>query len=203
MNENLTNTLNHFLDCVRSETEIITRDLDLEALERAKELIQKAEASGNRVHVSGVGKPGHLAGYIASLLSSTGTPSYFLHGTEAVHGSSGQIVPGDVVIFISNSGKTAEMMASVSAVVDNGAKVIGVSGNPDSWLAKHSDIHLLAHVDDEGGPLNRAPRTSILAESIVLQALSVLLQADKDIDAHQYVKWHPGGSLGVLRENEK
>jgi arabinose-5-phosphate isomerase len=185
------------------ETENITRDLDLEALERAKELIQKAETSGNRVHVSGVGKPGHLAGYIASLLSSTGTPSYFLHGTEAVHGSSGQIVPGDVVIFISNSGKTAEMMASVSAVIDNGAKVIGVSGNPDSWLANHSDIHLLAHVDDEGGPLNRAPRTSILAESIVLQALSVLLQADKDIDAHQYVKWHPGGSLGVLRENEK
>ncbi len=203
MNENLTSALKHFLDCVRSETENITRDLDLEALERAKELIQKAEASGNRVHVSGVGKPGHLAGYIASLLSSTGTPSYFLHGTEAVHGSSGQIVPGDVVIFISNSGKTAEMMASVSAVIDNGAKVIGVSGNPDSWLANHSDIHLLAHVDDEGGPLNRAPRTSILAESIVLQALSVLLQADKDIDAHQYVKWHPGGSLGVLRENEK
>ena len=203
MEERTEKHLEQFLDTVLEETERTVRGLDVEALCRAKEMIQEAEKNGNRVHVSGVGKPGHLANYIASLLASTGTPAYFLHGTEAVHGSSGQLVPGDVVIFISNSGKTAEMMASVTAVENNGGKVIGVSGNPDSWLAKNSDIHLLAHVEREGGPLNRAPRASILSETIVLQALSVMLQSERDVDAKQYVKWHPGGSLGVLRENEK
>ena len=144
-----------------------------------------------------------MAGYAASLFSSTGTPAYFLHGTEAVHGSCGQLVPGDVVIFISNSGETAEMKATVSAVKNNGCAVIGVSGNASSWLAQQSEAHLLAHADAEGGPLDRAPRASILAETLVLQALSVLLQSEAKVTPQQYVKWHPGGSLGHLRENER
>ena len=195
--------LDTFTQSVRVQMDKTLNTLDEKALDKAVKLIQKAEQEGNRVHVSGIGKPGHIAGYIASLLSSTGTPSYFLHGTEAVHGSCGQLKPGDVVIFISNSGETAEMKATVTAVKNNGCRLIGVSGNASSWLAKESDVHLLAHVDEEGGPLNRAPRNSILAETLVLQALSVLLQADANIDPKQYVKWHPGGSLGKLRENEK
>ena len=123
--------------------------------------------------------------------------------TEAVHGSCGQLVPGDVVIFISNSGETAEMKATVSAVKNNGCAVIGVSGNASSWLAQQSEVHLLAHADAEGGPLDRAPRASILAETLVLQALSVLLQSEAKVTPQQYVKWHPGGSLGHLRENER
>ena len=162
-----------------------------------------AKAAGKRLHISGIGKPAHLAGYAASLFSSTGTPAYFLHGTEAVHGSCGQLVPGDVVIFISNSGETAEMKATVSAVKNNGCAVIGVSGNASSWLAQQSEVHLLAHADAEGGPLDRAPRASILAETLVLQALSVLLQSEAKVTPQQYVKWHPGGSLGHLRENER
>ncbi len=169
----------------------------------AAELILQARQLGNRLHISGIGKPAHLAGYAASLLSSTGTPTYFLHGTEAVHGSCGQLVPGDIVIFISNSGETAEMKATVLAAKNNGCKVIGVSGNAESWLAKQSEVHLLAAVEKEGGPLNRAPRASILAEIIVLQALSVLLQSEAQVTPAQYVKWHPGGSLGKLREDEK
>ena len=195
--------LDTFTQSVRVQMDKTLNTLDEKALDKAVKLIQKAEEEGNRVHVSGIGKPGHIAGYIASLLSSTGTPSYFLHGTEAVHGSCGQLKAGDVVIFISNSGETAEMKATVTAVKNNGCRLIGVSGNALSWLAKESDVHLLAHVDEEGGPLNRAPRNSILAETLVLQALSVLLQADANIDPKQYVKWHPGGSLGKLRENEK
>lgn len=176
--------------------------MDYPALEAAAKLIMEAKAKGNRLHVSGIGKPAHMAGYIASLISSTGTPAYFLHGTEAVHGSCGQLVPGDVVIFISNSGETAEMKATVLAVKNNGCKVIGVSGNSDSWLAKQSAVHLSAAIEQEGGPLNRAPRASILAETVVLQALSVLLQSDAAVSPQQYVKWHPGGSLGKLREGE-
>jgi len=194
--------LKKYVETGKEETLNVFDNLDISALEKAAEVIIEAKNKGNRLHISGIGKPAHIAGYAASLISSTGTPAYFLHGTEAVHGSCGQLVPGDIVIFISNSGETSEMKATVTAVKNNGCHVIGISGNKDSWLAKESLVHLLAHVEEEGGPLNRAPRTSILAETIVIQALSVLLQSDADIDPKQYVKWHPGGSLGHLREDE-
>ena len=194
--------LKKYVETGKEETLKVFESLDISALEKAAEVIIEAKNKGYRLHISGIGKPAHIAGYAASLISSTGTPAYFLHGTEAVHGSCGQLVPGDIVIFISNSGETSEMKATVTAVKNNGCHVIGISGNKDSWLAKESLVHLLAHVEKEGGPLNRAPRTSILAETIVIQALSVLLQSDADIDPKQYVKWHPGGSLGHLREDE-
>lgn len=173
-----------------------------EELEMAARVILDAVSNQARVHVSGIGKPSHIAGYVASLLSSTGTPAYFLDGTETVHGSCGQTRPGDVVIFISNSGETAEMRLAIKALKNNGCRVIGVSGNAQSWLANESDVHLFAGVENEGGPLNRAPRLSILMEMIILQALSVILQEHHGITPQQYVKWHPGGSLGSLRVGE-
>lgn len=166
-------------------------------------LIRTAQESGGRIHVTGIGKCSHVATYIASLLSSTGNPAYYLHGTEAVHGSCGQLKAGDVVIAISNSGETAELKATVIAVKNNGCKVIGVSGNSESWLARNADAFLFAGVKNEGGPLNRAPRASVLAELLVLQTLSVVLQSEQDWDALSYVRCHPGGALGKLRENEK
>lgn len=173
-----------------------------DAFERPVGMICQAEAKGNRVHITGIGKPGHVAAYGASLLSSTGTPTYFLHGTEAVHGSCGQLVAGDVVICISNSGETAELKATVQAVKNNGCQIIGISGNESSWLARNADAHILAHVEQEGGPLNRAPRNSINAENFVIQALSAILQDKKQLSPQAYVLRHPGGALGQLRENE-
>lgn len=195
--------LDKYVSNTKKEVNNTLKNLDYKALDKAANIIKKAKKNNNRVHVSGIGKPGHIAGYISSLMSSTGTPTYFLDGTEAVHGSCGQLVAGDVVIFISNSGETSEMRSTILAIKNNGCKVIGVSGNPNSWLAKESDVHLVAHIDEEGGPLNRAPRASILSETIVLQALSVILQSNANVDPKQYVKWHPGGKLGQLRENEK
>lgn len=197
------NYLDKYVKNTEKEVKNTLKNLDYNALDKAAKIIIKAKKEGNRIHVSGIGKPGHIAGYVASVMSSTGTPTYFLHGTEAVHGSCGQLKTGDVVIFISNSGETMEMKATINAVKNNGCVVIGVSGNPNSWLAKESKVHLTAHIDEEGGPLNRAPRASILSETIVLQALSVLLQSDANVDPKQYVKWHPGGKLGELRANEK
>ncbi len=136
-------------------------------------------------------------------MSSTGNPTYFLHGTEAVHGSCGQLIEGDVVICISNSGETAELKATAIAIRNNGCKIISVTGNSDSWLARFADAHLLAGVKNEGGPLNRAPRASILAEALVLQGLSVVLQEKRNITPEEYVLRHPGGSLGQLRDNER
>ena len=192
-----------FVEIQRKEAEKILNGLHKEDFLPAAQIIWDAEEKGNRLHITGIGKPSHVANYMASLLSSTGTPTYFLHGTEAVHGSCGQLVAGDVVICISNSGETAEMKATVAAVKANGCRIIGVTGHETSWLAQQSDVHLLAAVENEGGPLNRAPRMSILAETVVLQALSVLLQSDADVTPQQYVRWHPGGTLGQLRANEK
>lgn len=192
-----------FLDTVKTDLSEFIDHMDYSEIEDAADLIVEAQKQGGRVHISGIGKPGHISGYIASLMSSTGNPAYFLHGTEAVHGSCGQLIRGDVVIFISNSGETAEMRSTVLAVKNNGCSVIGVSGNPDSWLAKESAVHIFAGVKKEGGPMGRAPRMSILAETLVLQALSVALQAHKEVTPQQYVKWHPGGALGKLRDDEK
>ena len=112
-------------------------------------------------------------------------------------------MPGDVVIAISNSGETAELKATVTAIRNNGCAVIAVTGGMNSWLASQAEVTLYAGVAQEGDPLNRAPRISILAEDMVLQRLSLLLQVYRNLDPVQYVKWHPGGTLGQLRENEK
>lgn len=201
MNKNI-ESCNFYLDTVKNDLTEYIEQMDMNEIEAAANLIIEAGKNGNRLHVSGIGKPGHIAGYISSLISSTGTPTYFLHGTEAVHGSCGQLTEGDVVIFISNSGETAEMKSTVLAIKNNGCQVIGVSGNPESWLAKESAVHLYAGVPKEGGPMNRAPRMSILAETLVLQTLSVYLQRYVDITPQEYVKRHPGGALGQLRKGE-
>lgn len=193
----------HFLESVDTEFNAFLKSLSAETYEACAQLVLDAQAKGNRLHITGIGKPGHVSAYLASLLSSTGNPCYFLHGTEAVHGSCGQLVAGDVVICISNSGETAELKATVLAIQNNGCKVIGVSGKADSWLAKQGDAFLFAGVAHEGGPLDRAPRNSILAETLTLQALSVALQVQRGLTPEEYVRCHPGGALGKLRENEK
>ncbi len=195
--------LQAFVSVAKEEFNGFAGTITSDGYEKAVELILNAEKSGNRVHITGIGKPSHVAAYMASLLSSTGTPTYFLHGTEAVHGSCGQLVAGDVVICISNSGETGELKSTVTAIKNNGCKVISVTGNPESWLAKMGDACLFAGIGQEGGPLNRAPRLSILAEMVTLQGLSVVLQVNRGITPKDYVKWHPGGTLGSLRENEK
>lgn len=202
--------MNHELDDLKmfdekalQEFETFVGNVNNEEYLKATQLILQAQEKGNRIHITGIGKPSHVSAYGASLLSSTGTPTYFLHGTEAVHGSCGQLLPGDVVICISNSGETTELKATVNAIKNNGCHVIAITGNPASWLAKQGDVHLFAGVREEGDPLNRAPRASILAETYVIQRLSLLLQSHRNLDPAQYVKWHPGGTLGNLRENEK
>src|SRR5206468_425734 len=146
--------------------------LDPAPFDASLALLAAARERGGRVHVTGVGKPEHLARYAASLLASTGTPAYFLHATEVAHGSAGQIHAGDVVIAISNSGGTAELLAAVAAVREMGAHVIAVTGKLDSALARAADAALDAGVAREGGPLGLAPRASAAAELLVLAALA-------------------------------
>jgi D-arabinose 5-phosphate isomerase GutQ len=169
---------------------------------RVAELIAHAEARAGRVHVTGIGKPEYVSGYVAALLSSTGTSAYFLHGTECIHGSAGQVAPGDVVIVISNSGETSEMKLAVTTLKNNGAIIIGVSGNPHSWLAQQCDEFLYAGVEREGSPLGFEPRASILAEIYVLAALSIELQARKSVTRTHYNAWHPHGKIGEAMQDD-
>ena len=192
-----------FLSIAKESVDEYVAGIDFAALSAAKQLILAAEAKGNRLHVTGIGKPGHVSGYAASLFRSTGTPTYELHGTECVHGSAGQTRPGDVVIAISNSGETNELKATVTCLKGVGVHIIALTGNPNSWLANEAEVALIAGVKQEGDSMNKPPRASILAEIIELQCLSILLQNEFGLDPKQYVKWHPGGALGASCREDK
>ncbi len=187
---------NNYADMVMQELANYQSSINYNTLIEVVNTIVESENNGGRVHITGIGKPSYVAGYIASLLSSTGTAAYLLDGCEAIHGSSGQVKEKDVVIAISNSGETAELKETVKALLNNDAVVIGVSSNENSWLAKSSKYHISAAIQNEGDGLNKPPRASFLAETLVLQTLSVMLQNYKQINMEQYYKWHPGGLIG-------
>lgn len=182
-------------DIALEELGALRERLDPDAFARAGMLIQESRRAGGRVHVSGIGKPEHIAKYAASLFSSTGTPSTFLHGTEALHGSAGQVVSGDVVIAISNSGET-HLVDSVDVVRALGARVIAVTGNTASPLAERADVVLRADVAREGGALGLAPRASAAAGLLVLAALSAALEKSGGFSRADYHARHPAGALG-------
>jgi arabinose-5-phosphate isomerase len=184
------------LEIAAAELARLRERIDPRSFDRALALIRAALVRGGRVHVTGVGKPEHVAHYAASLLASTGTPATFLHATEAIHGSAGQIVPGDVVIAISNSGETLELRQTVEAARGMGASVLGVTGAPHSWLAGKSDVWLDAGVSREGGGLGLAPRASVAAEVLVLAALAAALERGSDFTRSEYARRHPAGALG-------
>lgn len=171
--------------------------IDYENLDDARKVISITNQNKGRLHITGIGKPSHVAEYMSALFSSIGTPCYFLDATEAVHGSSGQVVSEDTVIAISNSGNTDELCNTIENIKKIGASVIGITGNLSSVLAKISDVVLFAGVNQEGDDTNKPPRLSILAEIIVLQSLSILLQEDNNFSMEKYMLWHPGGSLGA------
>ena len=191
-----------FFDLVIDELSALRTRAEIDAIERAADLILDCESRGGRVHVTGIGKSEHIARYVASLLSSTGTPAYFLHATECIHGSAGQVCPNDIAIAISNSGTTPELLSAIETLREFGTKIIAVSGNRDSDLARIADVVLDAGVENEGGELNLVPRASILAKIYVLCSLSVALEAHKGLTREQYARWHPGGALGRLARGE-
>jgi arabinose-5-phosphate isomerase len=182
------------------ELERLRERLDPRSFEGALALVHGARAAGRRVHVTGIGKPGHVARYGASLLSSTGTPATVLDAPEVVHGSAGQILAGDVVIAISNSGETRELRDALGAARRMGAKLIAVTGNLESWLAREADAVLDAGVAREGGPLGLAPRASVAAELLVLASLAAALERESGFGRADYRLRHPAGVLGRLSE---
>ncbi|MDR2882123.1 MAG: KpsF/GutQ family sugar-phosphate isomerase [Azoarcus sp.] len=149
-----------------------------------------------RVIVSGIGKSGHIARKFAATLASTGTPAYFVHAAEAAHGDLGMIAAEDIMIAISNSGSSAELLTIVPQVKRRGAKLIAMTGNADSPLAREADIHLDAAVSEEACPLNLAPTASTTAELALSDALAVALLDARGFGSEDFARSHPGGNLG-------
>jgi arabinose-5-phosphate isomerase len=152
--------------------------------------------SRGRVVVSGIGKSGHIARKLAATFASTGTPAYFVHAAEAVHGDLGMITRDDVLIAISNSGENDELLTIVPLVKRLGGKLIAITGNESSSLAHEADIHLDARVDQEACPLNLAPTASTTAALALGDALAVALLDARGFGAEDFARSHPGGTLG-------
>lgn len=153
-------------------------------------------ACKGRVVVSGMGKSGHIGGKIAASLASTGTPAFFMHPAEASHGDLGMITGEDVVIALSNSGESPEIAGIVPLIKRRGARLIGMTGNPASTLARESDIHLNAGVEQEACPHNLAPTASTTAALAMGDALVVATLFARGFTAEDFARTHPGGALG-------
>lgn len=146
--------------------------------------------------ITGVGKSGHIGQKIAATLASTGTPSFFINPLDAFHGDLGMITPGDVVLAISNSGQTDELLKLVPFLIDHNIPLIGITGNKDSLLAQHSTYHITASVDREACPLNLAPTSSTTATLAMGDAIAITLMELRNFKASDFAVFHPGGSLG-------
>jgi len=160
---------------------------------RAVELILNCRG---RVVVSGIGKSGHVARKIASTLASTGTPAFFVHPAEASHGDLGMVARDDVFIALSNSGESAELLAIVPLVKRQGAKLVALTGDARSTLAREADVHVYAGAEKEACPLNLAPTASTTAALALGDALAVALMQAKGFTRDEFAASHPGGTLG-------
>lgn len=149
-----------------------------------------------RVVVSGMGKSGHIGRKLASTFASTGTPSFFMHPAEASHGDLGMITSNDVVIFLSNSGKSDELISILPVIKRIGAKIISITGNSNSELARESEIHLSAQVSQEACPLGLSPTASSTASLALGDALAICVLDQRAFTAEDFARSHPGGSLG-------
>jgi arabinose-5-phosphate isomerase len=161
-----------------------------------RQAVELIVACHGRVIVSGIGKSGHVARKIASTMASTGTPAYFVHPAEASHGDLGMVTKQDVFIALSNSGESGELLAIVPLVKRFGAKLIAMTGNAKSALAREADVHLYAGAEKEACPLNLAPTASTTAALALGDALAIALMEAKGFTRDEFAASHPGGDLG-------
>ena len=204
------NSRDYAIQAIRDEAQAV---LDLipkldENFDRAVELIYNCKG---KVIVTGVGKSGHIGAKIAATLSSTGTPSFFINPLDVFHGDLGVMTKDDVVLAISNSGQTDELLRFIPMVLHMNVPIIGMSGNVDSLLAKYSIVHLNVKVAKEACPLNLAPTSSTTAQLVMGDALAIALMEMRHFRPQDFAQFHPGGELGkrllttardVMRSND-
>lgn len=183
------------IKCLRDESEALLELIPYidESFDKTIELILKCKG---KLIVTGVGKSGHIGAKIAATLSSTGTPSFFINPLDAFHGDLGVIMKDDVVLAISNSGQTDELLRFLPYLLERQIPVIGMSGNPESLLAKYSTTHLNTAVTHEACPLGLAPTSSTTAALAMGDALACALVVARGFKASDFAQFHPGGTLG-------
>ena len=183
------------IQCMKDEAEAVLGlipQLD-ESFDMAVDLMYHCKG---KVIVTGVGKSGHIGAKIAATLSSTGTPSFFINPLDVYHGDLGVMAQEDVVLAISNSGQTDELLRFIPMVLHMHIPIIGMSGNPSSLLAKYSTCHLNVSVEKEACPLNLAPTSSTMAQLAMGDALAVALIEKRNFQPRDFAQFHPGGELG-------
>ncbi len=188
-------TREYGIQCIKDEAQAL---LDLipkidENFDQAVDLILKCKG---KVIVTGVGKSGHIGAKIAATLASTGTPSFFINPLDVYHGDLGVMTHDDVVLAISNSGTTDELLRFIPMVLHMEIPIIGMSGHSTSLLAKYSTYHLNVHVDKEACPLNLAPTSSTTATLAMGDALAIALMEKRNFKPQDFAHFHPGGELG-------
>ena len=191
----MTKIRDYAIQCIKDEAEAV---LDLlpkldDNFDKAVELIL---ACKGKVIVTGVGKSGHIGAKIAATLSSTGTPSFFINPLDVFHGDLGVMTSDDVVLAISNSGHTDELLRFIPMVLHMNIPIIGMSGNPQSLLAKYSTVHINTKVKKEACPLNLAPTSSTTAQLVMGDAIAIALMQEKHFKPRDFAQFHPGGELG-------
>jgi arabinose-5-phosphate isomerase len=180
---------------ILSESEAIVKLIDYldDNFTKAAEIIFESKG---RLVVTGIGKSAIIGQKMVATFNSTGTPSMFLHATEAIHGDLGMIQKGDVIICISKSGNSPEIKALIPLLKRDGNLLIAICGNSSSFLAKDSDYVLNTTVDAEACPINLAPTNSTTAQLVMGDALAICLMEMRDFKAEDFAKYHPGGALG-------
>jgi arabinose-5-phosphate isomerase len=208
MNQMLTEDLAHAIGGVDAEKalRLARQVLDIEARAIAAlatrlgssfvAAVDEMLRCNGRVVVCGIGKSGHIGRKLAATLASTGTPSFFVHATEAMHGDLGMITTNDVVLMISNSGETDDLVALLPHVKRSGARIIALTGNEQSSLAQAAHIHLDVAVDGEACPLGLAPTASTTAAQALGDALAIALLDARGFSAEDFLRSHPAGALG-------
>ena len=190
----------NYLQTAKETLDLYTQEIDRLKQRLSDEFNQAVELMlycEGRVVVAGIGKSGLVGKKMVATFASTGTPSFFLHPTEAFHGDLGMLKPIDVVILISNSGETDDVNKLIPSLKSFGNKIIAITGNPHSTLGKYADVVLNIHVEREACPNNLAPTTSTLVTMALGDALAIALINARDFRAEDFARFHPGGSLGL------
>jgi arabinose-5-phosphate isomerase len=164
-----------------------------ESFDRA---VERIVGTRGRVVVTGMGKSGIICQKLAATFSSTGTPAFFMHPSEAIHGDLGMIVAGDLLLVISNSGETREVVRLLELVRRLGAGIVALTGDPESTLARHADVHLHAGVDQEACSMDLVPTASTCAQMALGDALAVACYETRGFTSEDFARFHPGGPLG-------
>jgi arabinose-5-phosphate isomerase len=184
------------IKCIEDEAQAVLGLIPLltDDFDRSVELILHC---AGKVVVTGVGKSGHIGAKIAATLASTGTPAFLLHPLDALHGDLGMFTSNDIVLAISNSGQTKELLRVIYHIKNRNIPIIGMSGNPASSLAKSSTYHLHVKILKEACPLNLAPTSSTTAALVMGDALACTLMHARGFTQKDFALFHPGGSLGI------